>query len=130
MQPRAPEASELDLPGGGRSLQINHCRQPDCANRGIPVCTVRSKTGPKGRTFISPMECSGKRCASVPSESLHVLIGGFPTRGMLRWNARIKEFASVSSTRGLIVRTRFRGGGCMSAKWRIDAGHATHWFPP
>ena len=46
IRPRVPEAWELDLPGGAQSLQVNHCRQPDCANFGVPARTAPGKTGP------------------------------------------------------------------------------------
>ena len=46
IRPRVPEACELDLPGGGRPLQVNHCRRPDCANFGVPARTKQGKTGP------------------------------------------------------------------------------------
>ena len=46
IRPRAPEACELDLPGGAQPLQVNHCRQPDCANFGVPARTEPGKTGP------------------------------------------------------------------------------------
>ena len=62
-----PEASELDLPSGGQSLQVNHCRQPDCANFGIPARTVRSKTGPKGRTLTRALDIGGGTSIMAPS---------------------------------------------------------------
>ena len=46
VRPRVPEACELALPGGDQSLQVNHCRQPDCANFGVPARTEPGKTGP------------------------------------------------------------------------------------
>lgn len=46
IRPRVPEACELGLPGDAQPLQVNHCRQPDCANFGVPARTAPSKTGP------------------------------------------------------------------------------------
>lgn len=43
IRPRVPEACELDLPGGAQPLQVNHCRQPDCANFGVPPAPNRAR---------------------------------------------------------------------------------------
>ena len=45
-RPRVPEAHDLDLPGGRLTVQVNHCRRPDCANFGVPARTEPGKTGP------------------------------------------------------------------------------------
>ena len=45
-KPRVPLPAESDIAGVGRELQVNHCRQPSCANFGIPARTEQGKTGP------------------------------------------------------------------------------------
>ena len=76
IRPRVPEACELDLPGGAQSFQVNHCRQPDCANFGVPARTAPGKTGPSAdrdmnykvhstaKGTIPSIKC--KRCGENP----------------------------------------------------------------
>ena len=45
-QPRVPLPATIDLPGSQTSIQVNHCKMPDCANFGVPARTKQGKTGP------------------------------------------------------------------------------------
>ena len=45
-RPRVPLAATIDLPGAQRTIQVNHCKMPDCSNFGIPARTKHGKTGP------------------------------------------------------------------------------------
>ena len=45
-RPRVPLAATIDLPGVQRTIQVNHCKMPDCSNFGIPARTKHGKTGP------------------------------------------------------------------------------------
>ena len=45
-QPRVPLPATIDLPGSQTTIQVNHCKMPDCANFGVPARTKQGKTGP------------------------------------------------------------------------------------
>ena len=45
-QPRVPEPATFDLPGSERTIQVNHCKMPDCSSFGVPARTKPGKTGP------------------------------------------------------------------------------------
>ena len=45
-RPRVPESVDLALLGFRQTVQVNHCRQPSCANFGVPARTEPGKTGP------------------------------------------------------------------------------------
>lgn len=44
--PRVPLPANLDLLGEHRTIQVNHCRQPDCSNFGVPARHKKQKPGP------------------------------------------------------------------------------------
>ena len=44
--PRVPLPSTIDLLGDTRTIQVNHCRMPDCANFGVPARHQHGKPGP------------------------------------------------------------------------------------
>ena len=49
-QPRVPLPTESPLIGVKRTIQVNHCRMPDCENFGVPASPTHSKPGrPQGR---------------------------------------------------------------------------------
>ena len=49
-QPRVPLPTEAPLIGVIRTIQVNHCRMPDCENFGVPASPTHSKPGrPQGR---------------------------------------------------------------------------------
>ena len=43
-QPRVPLPATIDLPGSQTTIQVNHCKMPDCANFGVPARTKQGKT--------------------------------------------------------------------------------------
>ena len=43
---RVPVEISSPIPQATRSIQVNHCRMPDCDNYGVPAITRRVKTGP------------------------------------------------------------------------------------
>ena len=45
-KPRVPLPALVDLPGSQRTIQVNHCKMPDCSNFGVPARTEPGKTGP------------------------------------------------------------------------------------
>ena len=45
-RPRVPEGAALDLFGTQETVRVNHCRQPSCANFGVPARTEPGRTGP------------------------------------------------------------------------------------
>ena len=45
-RPRVPLPVPIDLFGARSTLQVNHCRMPDCDNYGIPARHQHGKTGP------------------------------------------------------------------------------------
>ena len=45
-KPRVPLPAEAAVAGLAREIQVNHCRQPSCANFGVPARTKQGKTGP------------------------------------------------------------------------------------
>ena len=48
--PRVPLPATIKLPGIERTIQVNHCKMPDCSNFGIPARTKQAKPGPsRGR---------------------------------------------------------------------------------
>ena len=48
--PRVPLPATIKLPGIERTIQVNHCKMPNCSNFGIPARTRRAKPGPsRGR---------------------------------------------------------------------------------
>ena len=49
-RPRVPLPATVVLPGAERTIQVNHCKMPDCSNFGVPARTKHAKPGPsKGR---------------------------------------------------------------------------------
>ena len=44
--PRVPIPHEVDLINKPRSIQVNHCRNPHCANYGVPARTEKQGPGP------------------------------------------------------------------------------------
>ena len=73
---RIPVEIPSPISQAARSIQVNHCRMPDCDNYGIPAVTKRVKSGPsagrdphynvqstsKGR--VPGLKC--KRCGEKP----------------------------------------------------------------
>ena len=48
--PRVPLPATIKLPGIERTIQVNHCKMPDCRNFGVPARTKHAKPGPsRGR---------------------------------------------------------------------------------
>ena len=45
-RPRVPIPETIDLIGEQRTIQVNHCRMPDCKNFGIPARHQHGKRGP------------------------------------------------------------------------------------
>ena len=45
-EPRVPLAATINLPGSQRTIQVNHCKMPDCSNFGVPARTEKGKPGP------------------------------------------------------------------------------------
>ncbi len=45
-RPRVPLPAQVELAGVNLSIQVNHCKTPDCANFGVPARTEQGKTGP------------------------------------------------------------------------------------
>ena len=45
-RPRVPPPATFILPGSERTIQINHCKMPSCANFGVPARSQPGKTGP------------------------------------------------------------------------------------
>ena len=45
-RPRVPLPAAVKLPGDGRTIQVNHCRQPACENFGEPARHEPQKPGP------------------------------------------------------------------------------------
>ena len=45
-RPRVPLPATIDLIGDKRTVQVNHCRMPDCDNFGIPARHQHGKRGP------------------------------------------------------------------------------------
>ena len=45
-RPRVPLPASIDLIGAERTLQVNHCRMPDCENFGVPARHQHGKRGP------------------------------------------------------------------------------------
>ena len=45
-KPRVPHPADLDLPGSRRTIEVNHCKMPDCSNFGVPARTEHGKPGP------------------------------------------------------------------------------------
>ena len=45
-RPRVPLPATFVLPGAERTIQVNHCKMPDCTNFGVPARTKHGKTGP------------------------------------------------------------------------------------
>ena len=43
---RIPLPASIDLIGAERTLQVNHCRMPNCDNFGIPARHQHGKRGP------------------------------------------------------------------------------------
>ena len=42
-QPRVPLAGSINLFGIERTIQVNHCRMPDCINYAVPAKTTKEK---------------------------------------------------------------------------------------
>ena len=64
--PRVPLSVKACLIGAQRTIQVNHCRMPDCNNYGVPARTEHGKPGPSaGRDPYYTVE-STKR-GTVPS---------------------------------------------------------------
>ena len=45
-RPCVPLPAQVELAGVNLSIQVNHCKTPDCANFGVPARTEQGKTGP------------------------------------------------------------------------------------
>ena len=45
-KPRVPLPAKSEVAGFAREIQVNHCRQPSCANFGVPARTEPGRTGP------------------------------------------------------------------------------------
>ena len=43
---RVPPPATVTLPGSERTIQVNHCKMPSCANFGVPARWQPGKTGP------------------------------------------------------------------------------------
>ena len=65
-QPRVPPPSQASLIGTKRTIQVNHCRMPDCDNFGVPA---RSEHGKPGRSKDRDMhyQVQSTKRGSVPS---------------------------------------------------------------
>ena len=73
--PRVPLAEVSPVPDSGATIQVNHCRMPDCDNYGVPARTTPVKTGPsadrdphykvattnKGRVSALVCKCCGEK---------------------------------------------------------------------
>ena len=72
---RIPVEIPSPIPHAARSIQVNHCRMPDCGNYGVPASTKRVKSGPsadrdphytvqstnKGRVPCLKCKCCGEK---------------------------------------------------------------------
>ncbi len=69
-KPRVPLPAEADIAGLKRELQVNHCRQPSCANFGIPARTEPGGTGPSAdRDMRYKVHSTNKRGRRRPSSA-------------------------------------------------------------
>ena len=73
---RLPPPADLDLIGERRTIQVNHCRRPDCDNFAVPARHEKQQTGPSrdrdpaykvdraGRGQLPSLRC--KSCGEKP----------------------------------------------------------------
>ena len=52
---RIPVEIPSPIPHAARSIQVNHCRMPDCGNYGVPASTKRVKSGPSATVIETPI---------------------------------------------------------------------------
>ena len=65
-QPRVPLPTKINLIGADRTIQVNHCRMPDCDNFGAPARSEHGKPGPSADRDLHYKVESTKR-GTVPS---------------------------------------------------------------
>ena len=78
-KPRVPLPAEADVAGLAREIQVNHCRQPSCANFGVAARTEPGKTGPSADRDLNykvhstnkgqPLSIKCKGCGNPPMKS-------------------------------------------------------------
>ena len=96
-QPRVPEPAAFDLPGSQRTIQVNHCKTPDCSNFGVPARTKPGKTGPsKDRDMHYKLHST--KGGQIPSVRCKACLDNPPVRS----NASIvKEIERLAEESGI-----------------------------
>ena len=98
--PRVPLPASADLFGLDRSIQVNHCRMPECENYGIPARHQHGKRGPSPDRDMHYKVHSTKK-GKVPSVRCKSCKDNPPVKSNASIASEIERFIDVGGLRPL-----------------------------
>ena len=119
-EPRVPLAATINLPGSQRTLQVNHCKMPDCSNFGVPARTEKGKPGPSAdRDLHYKVHSTAK--GTIPAVRCKACLDLPPIKS----NASIR--AEVEPHKAVCWLTRHEAAGSPGNAEVSEAHHETLW---
>ena len=110
-EPRVPLAATINLPGSQRTIQVNHCKMPDCSNFGVPARTEKGKPGPSAdRDMNYKVHSTAK--GTIPAVRCKACLDLPPIKSNASIRAEVERLAEASGIWTLEESTGCSNDGC------------------
>ena len=110
-EPRVPLAATINLPGSQRSIQVNHCKMPDCSNFGVPARTEKGKPGPSAdRDMKYKVHSTAK--GTIPAVRCKACLDLPPIKSNASIRVEVERLAEASGIWTLEESTECSNNGC------------------
>ena len=124
--PRVPLPADIVLPGLQRTIQVNHCRMPACANFGVPARTERGRPGPSAdRDEHYKLHSTAK--GRIPAVRCKVCLDNPPVKSNAAIAAEVQRVADESGVWHLEEKTACRNPDCENHQHTIAAHPKEYW---
>ena len=110
-EPRVPLAATINLPGSQRTIQVNHCKMPDCSNFGVPARTEKGKPGPSAdRDMNYKVHSTAK--GTIPAVRCKACLDLPPIKSNASIRAEVERLAQATGIWTLEESTGCSNDGC------------------
>ena len=124
-RPRVPLPASIDLIGAERTVQVNHCRMPNCDNFGVPARHQHGKRGPSADRDMQYKVHSTLK-GTVPSVRCKSCLDNPPMKSNACIAAEAERLIDLSGIRTLEEKVACRNDQCDNSNRPIGLNQARY----